>query len=281
MQAEDRSRKGVEFTSADNCHSPDRAGTVTALSEPVQSNFRISEIYESIQGEGLLTGTPSIFVRTSGCNLRCWFCDTRFASWEPEGDYQSVDQILEACRSWTAKHIVLTGGEPMIFKALPELTRAFRREGWHLTIETAGTIDLPVECDLMSLSPKLAGSTPRAKGHTKDGDASSGASPNWIAAHNRRRERLEIVASLMKRCDYQLKFVVHDQSDADELLLYLNRLAKVSDSLDRDRVMVMPQGTDSETLDRQAEWLLPWCQKHKVRFCPRAHIHWFGDRRGT
>lgn len=169
----------------------------------------------------------------------------------------------------------------MIYKALPRLTQAFRREGWHLTIETAGTIDLPVECDLMSLSPKLAGSTPSVQIDPNKRDGSRGASPTWAAAHNRRRERLEVVASLMDRYDYQLKFVVNDHDDADELLQYLTRLAKVAGSIDRERVMVMPQGTDSATLDRQAEWLLPWCQNHQVRFCPRAHIHWFGDRRGT
>ena len=56
--------------------------------------MRIAEIYASVQGEGLLTGTPSVFVRTSGCNLRCVFCDTPFASWRPEGDDLSIGQIL-------------------------------------------------------------------------------------------------------------------------------------------------------------------------------------------
>ena len=173
------------------------------------------------------------------------------------------------------------GGEPMIFKGLPELTHAFKSEGWHVTIETAGTIDLPVECDLMSLSPKLAGSAPAIAGSSHAGDGSAVASPSWIAAHNDRRERLEVVASLMERYHYQLKFVVDDQDDADELLQYLDRLVEVAGDLDRERVMVMPQGTNSDVLDRQAEWLLPWCQINQVRFCPRAHIHWFGDLRGT
>ncbi|MFN5916154.1 MAG: radical SAM protein, partial [Planctomycetota bacterium] len=57
--------------------------------------MRISEIFQSVQGEGFLTGTPSIFIRTSGCNLRCWYCDTRYASWEPEGPNHSVSEILK------------------------------------------------------------------------------------------------------------------------------------------------------------------------------------------
>src|SRR5947208_15801820 len=96
----------------------------------------ISEIYCSLQGEGLLTGTPSVFVRTSGCNLRCWFCDTPYTSWEPEGNDWSVEEIVEeverqqewgrlpaclgngrqdACPTAPIRHIVITGGEPMLF----------------------------------------------------------------------------------------------------------------------------------------------------------------------
>jgi 7-carboxy-7-deazaguanine synthase len=56
--------------------------------------MRIAEIFQSRQGEGLLTGTPSVFIRTSGCNLRCWFCDTPYTSWQPEGEDLSVDEIM-------------------------------------------------------------------------------------------------------------------------------------------------------------------------------------------
>ena len=227
--------------------------------------LRISEIYESIQGEGLLTGTPSIFVRTSGCNLRCWFCDTPFASWAPEGEHLPIEKILETVQEHTATHIVLTGGEPMIYAAIGELCEAFRESGYHLTIETAGTIFRELDCDLMSISPKLSGSAPAAS-----------TSGSWREAHNRRRQRLDVVRSLMKH-PYQLKFVVNDTTDAEEVLEYLQELGTV----DRTRVLLMPQGTDARTLDHQAEWLIPWCRLHDVRFCPRDHIHWFGNRRGT
>src|SRR5690242_20048099 len=140
----------------------------------------ISEIYCSLQGEGLLTGTPSVFVRTSGCNLRCWFCDTPYTSWQPEGEDWSIDVILEEVERLSGagqtqrilqtagmqpiaeriRHVVLTGGEPMLFADLVPLCERLKSIGLHITIETAGTLDLPVKCDLMSLSPKLAGSTP-------------------------------------------------------------------------------------------------------------------------
>src|SRR3569623_1543668 len=127
--------------------------------------MRIAEIFASRQGEGLLTGTPSVFVRASGCNLRCWFCDTPYTSWEPEGDDRSVEEIvaeIERLKTAEIKHVVLTGGEPMLFAELIPLSQRLSTAGFHITVETAGTLDLPVTCDLMSISPKLANSTPTA-----------------------------------------------------------------------------------------------------------------------
>ncbi|MFQ3577513.1 MAG: 7-carboxy-7-deazaguanine synthase QueE, partial [Verrucomicrobiia bacterium] len=74
----------------------------------------IAEIFHSIQGEGLLAGVPSIFIRTSGCNLRCRWCDTPYASWQPEGEHQDVEEIIQRIRQWPTRFVVLTGGEPMI-----------------------------------------------------------------------------------------------------------------------------------------------------------------------
>ncbi|MEM8734795.1 MAG: 7-carboxy-7-deazaguanine synthase QueE [Planctomycetota bacterium] len=232
--------------------------------------IRISEIYESRQGEGLLTGTTSVFIRTSGCNLRCWFCDTRFASWEPEGEYRTIDSIVQECQRWAAKHIVLTGGEPLIFSKVAELTQRLHALGYHITIETAGTIHLDVACDLISLSPKLSGSNP------------SDASPAWQLAHEKRRERLDVVGRFICDHDYQLKFVVDHPGEAEELVNYIQRLEDhLGSRLDRSRLLVMPQGVEQGHLEQQAEWLLPWCEQHHLQFCPRAHIQWFGNTRGT
>lgn len=229
------------------------------------ARLRICEIYSSVQGEGLLTGTPSVFVRTSGCNLRCWFCDTPFASWQPEGAHLDIAEVVERVSTMHVSHVVLTGGEPFIYNCLPELCEQLRQSGHHLTIETAGTIHRPLPCDLVSISPKLSGSAPAI------------SSGSWHVAHNARREQLDVVRQLMSEHAYQLKFVVDNPADADEVLDYLARLG----TYDGDRVLLMPQGTQKAALDRQAQWLLPWCQKHELRFCPRAHIHWFGNQRGT
>lgn len=245
MKAEAENRKGAESRSA--------------------TLLRICEIYESVQGEGLLTGTPSIFVRTSGCNLRCWFCDTRFASWEPEGQHFSWSEIDRQTRQYRSSHVVLTGGEPLIYSSVQPLSRALRRGDRHLTIETAGTVYQEVDCDLISISPKLSGSAPT--------DEQS----SWYRAHQQRRDRLDVVMQFMREHDYQLKFVVDCQADAIEVLAYLERL-KVYDG---ERILLMPQGTDAPTLERQASWLIPWCQQYGLRFCPRDHITWFGGRRGT
>src|SRR5665213_2710751 len=111
--------------------------------------MKVAEIYRSVQGEGFLTGATSTFVRTSGCNLRCWYCDTPHTSWAPEGDDLSVDEILARVTELDAEHVVLTGGEPMLFAELIPLSARLRKAGRHVTIETAGTLYLPVTCDLM------------------------------------------------------------------------------------------------------------------------------------
>lgn len=228
--------------------------------------IRIAEVFHSIQGEGILTGTPSVFVRTSGCNLRCWFCDTRYASWDPEGDNQAIDSIVDAVCKLSAGHVVVTGGEPMIFKELGELCGALSRLGKHITIETAGTVDRDVPCDLWSISPKLSNSTPVGY-----------ASGTWVAQHEERRVQPRIVESLMQRGDYQLKFVVGSILDAEEVLEYLRGLR----GWDRDRVMLMPRGVTPEELQLQTSWLARWCRDHGLRMCDRLQIHWFGNRRGT
>ncbi len=91
--------------------------------------MRIAEIYESVQGEGFLAGTQSVFVRTSGCNLRCWFCDSPFTSWQPEGDDYGVDEILSQVTVTNASHVVITGGEPMLHAELIPLTERLRGKG--------------------------------------------------------------------------------------------------------------------------------------------------------
>lgn len=228
--------------------------------------MKIAEVYKSIQGEGLLTGTPSVFVRASGCNLRCWFCDTRFASWSPEGVDLSVDEIVAEVEEWDCRHVVLTGGEPMLYSELIPLCDRLRERRRIITIETAGTLFLPVACDLMSISPKFIGSAPEATDH-----------PHWRRRHNRTRHRPQVVRRLMERSEYQLKFVLDNPADLEELNAYLDDLGEV----DPERVLLMPQGVEVEELEERAEWLRPFCDAHGFTYCPRKQIEWFGSTRGT
>src|SRR5690349_12088167 len=115
--------------------------------------MKICEIFYSIQGEGKLLGVPSVFVRASGCNLRCVWCDTPYASWDPQGEDVSVDEIVRRVSAHEANHVVVTGGEPMIMPEVVALCDALKSHGHHITIETAATVYKPgTKVDLASLS---------------------------------------------------------------------------------------------------------------------------------
>ncbi len=228
--------------------------------------MKIAEIYKSVQGEGFLTGAESTFVRASGCNLRCWYCDTPYASWQPEGEDLAVHEILARVDALEARHVVLTGGEPMLFAELLPLAAGLEQRGLHVTIETAGTLYLPVACQLMSISPKLAGSEPDPE-----------QAGRWAERHQRARHAPDVIRRLIGEYAYQFKFVVDTPADCEEVERYLEEFTEI----ERGRVMLMPQGIDAATLVRQAEWLEPYCREHRLHYCPRKHIEWFGLVRGT
>ena len=228
--------------------------------------MKIAEIYKSIQGEGFLTGYESVFVRTSGCNLRCWYCDTPYTSWTPEGRDLSVEEVLAQCDEWDCRHVVITGGEPMLFSELIPLAASLHAADRHITIETAGTLYLPVACDLMSISPKLANSTPPTERDAR-----------WRRRHEQTRFAPDVIRRLTGEYAYQLKFVVNTPEDCAEIELYLEQFPFI----DRKRVMLMPQGADADALAEKAGWLEAYCRQNALHYCPRLHIEWFGLVRGT
>ena len=236
------------------------------LQQATRGTLRVAESFVSRQGEGKLIGTNSYFIRTSGCNLRCWFCDTPYASWQPQGEPQTVDSIVAAAIASGLRHAVLTGGEPLLPKESIDLCRAIRGAGIHLTIETAGTIDRQIDCDLMSISPKFASSAPDAAIH-----------PRWHQLHHQRRMPIEIMRALIDRAnDYQLKFVVDSPKDYPELLQIVADL-----KMDAGDVWVMPQGSTIAAMDAAIGWLKPWCDDRGFSYCDRQQIRWYGNRRGT
>ena len=224
--------------------------------------MKIAELFYSIQGEGSLLGVPSVFIRTSGCNLRCAWCDTPYTSWQPEGTDLDLDRILDEVAAHPARHVVVTGGEPMIAPDIVALTGRLRTRGMHITIETAGTVFAPVSCDLMSISPKLANSTPD--------------DPRWSRQHERLRIQPEVLTELMARYQYQLKFVIAQPDDLDEV-----RSLVASLHADREHVILMPEGTDTDRLKERGIWLAEICKSEGFRFSPRLHVDLWGPRRGV
>ncbi|MFW6169246.1 MAG: 7-carboxy-7-deazaguanine synthase QueE [Planctomycetota bacterium] len=224
--------------------------------------MRVAEIFRSIQGEGFLTGTESVFVRTSGCNLRCRFCDTPHASWHPRGEDMSAEDIVRRVRGYQLEHVVLTGGEPMLWAESIRLTSRLRTLGCHITVETAGTLYLPVHCDLMSISPKMSNSTPNG-----------GRQARWRRRHERTRAAADVVGQLSRQYVYQIKFVVGDPADLDEIDQYLRHVPEI----DANCVMLMPEGTTRDGLARIESWLEPACRQRGLRLCPRKQVEWFGS----
>ena len=223
--------------------------------------MRIAELFYSLQGEGMLVGAPSVFVRTSGCNLRCSWCDTPYTSWKPEGAEMAVDAILAEVARHPARHVVVTGGEPMIAPEIAALTGGLREMDRHITIETAGTVFAPVACDLMSISPKLKNSTPEGE---------------WAERHERLRIQRGPLHELMARYQYQLKFVIAKPEDVEEAAALAADLGAP-----RERVILMPEGKDRDKLRERSLWLAEICKDRGYRFSPRLHVELYGDRRGV
>lgn len=231
--------------------------------------MKISELFFSIQGEGELTGVPSVFVRTSGCNLRCRWCDTKYASWKPEGENVTINDLLDKVCSYPARHVVISGGEPMIAKGIEEFTHLLKESGKHITIETAGTISPNgIQCDLASLSPKLSDSTP------KEGDINK----EWIDRHESKRLDYDILNEWVNSYNFQLKFVVSKEEEIKEIQ---NVITRIEGKILPEKVLLMPEGIDPDTLRSRYDLLIDLCKENGYRFCNRLHIDLFGNTPGT
>ena len=228
--------------------------------------MRISEIFHSIQGEGRLSGVPSVFIRTSGCNLRCVWCDTPYTSWRPDGKEMSMEEILHAIESYPLDHVVLTGGEPLLSHEIEELSVTLKTAGAHVTIETAATIFKPVSCDLVSMSPKLSNSTPWQKQNGR-----------FAAMHDQHRLNYNVVQQFIDSYDYQLKFVVDREQDFAEVRQIVDALKNV----DTSRVLIMAQARNRRQLHQKSRWIVELCKKFGYGYSPRLHIELYGNRRGV
>lgn len=243
------------------------------------STLVIAEAFSSIQGEGKLTGVPSFFVRTSGCNLRCTWCDTPYASWDagnqstdgsPPEEKRTIQSLVDEAVESGLTNVVLTGGEPMIFDEIVSLCASLKELGFHITIETAGTVHRDIACDLMSISPKLANSAP-AIGDPRD------PLGVWHQRHEDRRLDLNALQQLIDGAqEFQIKFVVSSPADLDEI----DRILAALTGWAAADILLMPEGV-APPAPGDCDWLLRVCLDRGWRFCRRLHIDLFGNTRGT
>ena len=231
----------------------------------------INELFYSLQGEGILAGVPSVFVRTSGCNLRCWFCDSYHTSWEPTHAWMSLEEIVAEIEASDADHVVLTGGEPLLHEASVALLEALDDRGYHTTVETNGTIYRDAPIDLVSVSPKLASSTP-----TPERDPSGEG--EWAERHEADRIDLDALARLVADYDFQLKFVVTDADDMPEILELLADLRAAADvPIPDEDVLLMPEGATRERLAETRGRVADLAMEYGFRYTPRLHVDLWND----
>jgi 7-carboxy-7-deazaguanine synthase len=232
--------------------------------------MRVSEIFYSLQGEGMLVGTPSVFVRLAGCPLRCPWCDTKYAWDFQAGEELEPAQIMGEIERWPCGFVVLTGGEPMMGPGLAaraglaDLTHHIRASGKHITVETAGVLFIPdLACDLVSVSPKLA-------------EAAAGRQSPDKSCETVRSD-LQVVRQLIQAYPYQLKFVIESPQDIQGVQGALKELGP----LETERVLLMPQAATADELRTNSAMVAELCRQTGLRFGPRLHIQLWGQRRGV
>jgi len=227
----------------------------------------ISEIFESVQGEGINIGVLSTFVRFSGCNLSCAWCDTKYASSKENGKYMTVDSVVDEIRKFHNNNIVLTGGEPLLQDGIMELIRELRQMKYFVEVETNGTIGYPdfqpldnyfYQPNLWNVSLKLVSS-----GISKQG-----------------RIRKEVIRRFQRiddeRKNVVWKFVIQHEKDFKEAM-------KLVDEFRLRNVVFMPQTTrrsQVQDLIYIHDLMKERCLPENFRVLPRLHIIMYGNVRG-
>jgi 7-carboxy-7-deazaguanine synthase len=275
--------------------------TTTTPVTTTEKQMLISEIYPCSQGEGPLTGTPSILIRTSTCNLRCrWtdpktgsrnICDTPFTSWNPDLNnpmttqeiYDKTIQVATKKDDGTDRrgpitHAIISGGEPTLWGTdLADLSLGLLVSGFHITIETNGTKYVEINSKqkrkgqapldltgniLFSISPKLASSTPFGSAYEKE--------------HNKLRINYVVLDALLKRYPSYLKFVITSPEDLKEVLEIQKEL-----KLPSQRVFLMPEGITRDEIIEHGPAVNDLCMEYGFRYSPREHVILYNNKRKT
>lgn len=212
--------------------------------------MKVVEIFQSIQGEGVRVGIPSVFVRLRGCNLHCKECDTKYA-WSGESEDFTPEDLASKVQSFRSSEVVITGGEPFIWQE--ELVRLcdLLSDSYFVTVETNGTLPLRVNA-FLSISPKL-----------------SSMSPGFLPD-------VSVLDFLVTTHDHQLKFVISSEEDAREALEIVERMKTKPQN-----ILFMPRGKSRAELLEVAPTVVEICKKYGVRYSPRLHIWIWDTRRGV
>lgn len=218
----------------------------------------VTEIFKTIQGEGILTGTVSVIVRLRGCNLQCIWCDERNSSKPGIGCEFSIDALLKKIAEYNCNNVIITGGEPLIHKEIEEFTDRLKKEGYNITIETNATIQKSIHCDLISMSPKLRHSIPNI---TKGFDE-----------YNKKRININIIKHYIKNYDYQIKFVVEGEKDFDEI----NEILLKVGEYDNSRILIMPLASSRLQLFKVQKGIVDICIKRNLRYNNRLQLQIWG-----
>jgi 7-carboxy-7-deazaguanine synthase len=234
--------------------------------------INISEIFYSIQGEGLLAGRPSVFIRLAGCPLRCKYCDTEYALDSASGTKMSIDKVMKKIMKYLPAYAVITGGEPLVSPQISLLCEKIKEQnihpasrlwsGVHITIETAGIKYVAnLSCDLMSISPKLS--------NAHDNEPDSSRRRPQPQSDKTGYLKIDQLKDLIKNYDYQLKFVMEKIEDITEVHQLLNDLKDV----DRSKVLLMPQAKNISEYLRISPLIAEMCKANGFIFSPRLQLY--------
>jgi 7-cyano-7-deazaguanosine (preQ0) biosynthesis protein QueE len=225
--------------------------------------MKISEIFESIQGEGTNAGKPAIFLRTAECNLRCTWCDTKY-TWDWKNfDYAeevkeiSIKEIRQELEQFSNRHLVITGGEPLMQQDdLAELL-TFLKPEFYVEVETNGTIlpnnALSALVDQWNVSPKTSNS----------------GNPLELCEVN----ECYTFFSRQKNCYF--KFVIENEDDLVEINTIIEKYG-----LKKDNVLLMTQASTKEEITVREKTVFFMSKKNNLGFSPRIHVTKWGNQRG-
>lgn len=257
--------------------------------------LNIVDLFVSLQGEGKYVGTPSLFIRVSGCNLRCCFkdtvCDTAYSSFNPEkGKYSKDDVVTMLQNNPNVSDIIITGGEPLMFGEelddLIEYIGCVLDIDYRITIETNGTFG-PIKqfVDLYSISPKLSTSIPvpgKPYYYTHDHKVMSKIfTEAEVEKLNNIRYNPDAIAAMIDMQDFQLKFVYSGPDSLKDIDKMLDELRGMGKSIYPEDVMLMPEGTTTEQINKNGLEAAKVCIERGWRFADRLHIRLWGDKRGV